>query len=289
VKIFVPGDPTTVVDTFVREDHKVRFPLHWAHYQNKHGGDPKEIGTPLSHWPRLQPSQVEELRALKFYTVEAVAGASDAQLQRIGMVAGMSPYAFRDAAVRFLALAKDDSKAAEVEARAKALEEENKKLREDSEKAMAEMRARCKPSRMRSLRRKPEGQARAPEEGARSETRRLQLRHALNGTALQLVQQAMLELGLPSPSVVVSEHRRQVKQFLALLNASGYEMCRQHQWEALNKQYIVTTSSTTLVGNTTLGSSTVSGIASTAGIDTTYQISGTGINQATFVSAVPSG
>jgi hypothetical protein len=141
VRIFVPGDPTTVVDTFVREDHKARFPLHWAHYQNKHGGDSKEIGTPLSHWPRLQPSQVEELRALKFYTVEAVAGAADAQLQRIGMVAGMSPYAFRDAAVRFLALAKDDSKAAEVEARAKALEEENKKLREDSEKAMAEMRA----------------------------------------------------------------------------------------------------------------------------------------------------
>jgi hypothetical protein len=26
VKIFVPGDPTTVVDTFVREDHKARFP-----------------------------------------------------------------------------------------------------------------------------------------------------------------------------------------------------------------------------------------------------------------------
>jgi hypothetical protein len=108
-------------------------------------------------------------------------------------------------------------------------------------------------------------------------------------TALQLVQQAMLELGLPSPSVVVGSNDDQVKQFLALLNASGYELCRQHQWEALNKQYIVTTSSTTLVGNTTAGSSTVSGIASTAGIDTTYQISGTGINQATFVSAVPSG
>jgi hypothetical protein len=63
---------------------------------------------------------------------------------------------------------------------------------------------------------------------------------------------------------------------------------RQYDWQALNKQYVVTESSTTLVGNTVLGSSTVSGIASTAGIDTTYGISGTGINQACFVSAVPS-
>jgi len=76
---------------------------------------------------------------------------------------------------------------------------------------------------------------------------------------------------------------------LALLNASGYEIVRQHPWQAINKQYIFTVSFTTLVGNTTLGSSTVSGIASTAGIDTTYQIAGTGINQATFIDAVPSG
>lgn len=141
VKIFVPGDPTSVIDTFVREDHKQRFPLHWAHYQNKHGGDQREIGTPLSAWTRLQPSQVEELRALKFYTVEAVAGASDANLQRLGMVAGMSPYAFRDAAIRFLNVANDDAKAAELEARAKALEDENKAIREKSDKDNAELRA----------------------------------------------------------------------------------------------------------------------------------------------------
>lgn len=141
VKIFVPGDNTTAIDTPAREDHKKRFPLHWAHYMNKHGGDQREIGTPLAQWPRLQPSQAEELRALKFYTVESIASAADAQLQRIGMVAGMSPYAFRDAAIRFLSLASDDSKAAEVEARAKALEEENKALREQMETRDAEVKA----------------------------------------------------------------------------------------------------------------------------------------------------
>jgi hypothetical protein len=81
---------------------------------------------------------VEELRALKFYTVESVANAADAQLQRIGMVAGMSPYAFRDAAVRFLALVEGRlGRRPRWKNRAKSLEEEQNKKLMDSEKAMA--------------------------------------------------------------------------------------------------------------------------------------------------------
>lgn len=108
-------------------------------------------------------------------------------------------------------------------------------------------------------------------------------------TLLQLVQQGMGEMGLAVPTVVASSSDDQVLQCLRLLNASGYEISRQYPWQALNKQYILTVTFTTLVGNTTLGSATVSGIASTAGIDATYQISGTGINQATYVTVVPSG
>lgn len=128
VKIFVPGDSTSVIDQPAREDHKVRFPIQWAHYQNKHGGDPREIGTPLSQWPRLTPSQCEELRALKFFTVESIAGASDQSLQKIGMLAGMSPYAFRDHAVRFLKVAQDDSVTQAAEERAKEAEAKTAEL-----------------------------------------------------------------------------------------------------------------------------------------------------------------
>ena len=144
VKIFVPGDPTTVLDVMVREDHKARFPLHWAHYQNKHGGDPKEIGTPLSQWSRLTPSQCEELRAIKFYTVESIASASDQNLQRIGMLAGMSPYKFRDHAILFLRMAAGEAVASEAEERVKALEAANLKLKEDMAAQMAEMQAQIK-------------------------------------------------------------------------------------------------------------------------------------------------
>lgn len=111
----------------------------------------------------------------------------------------------------------------------------------------------------------------------------------MSSTMLQLVQAAAGEMGLIPPSVVVGSSDLQVNQLLALLNASGNEIARQFPWQAMNKAYIFTVEYTTLVGNTTINSSTVSGIASTTGINATYQISGTGINQATFVTAVPSG
>ena len=135
VRIFVPGDSTSVIETPVREDHKARFSIQWAHYMNKHGGDAKEVGTPLSQWARLSPAQVEELRALKFYTVESIANASDANIQRVGMAAGMQPYAVRDAAMRFLQVATDDAaaarasqEAAEAKAKAAALEQRLREL-----------------------------------------------------------------------------------------------------------------------------------------------------------------
>ena len=100
VQIFVPGDNTSVIDQPVREDHKQRFPLQWARYNNNRSENTHEIGTPLTQWPRITPAQAEELRALKFYTVEGIANASDASLQSIGMIAGMAPYAFREHAQR---------------------------------------------------------------------------------------------------------------------------------------------------------------------------------------------
>jgi len=129
VKIFVPGDTTSIIETFARDDHKKRFPRHWAHYQNTQGGN-LESGTPLSAWSILTLSQVEELRALKFFTIESIATASDAQLQRIGMIAGMAPVAFRERANRFLHAAKDESFINKQAETAKQLQEENQAMKE---------------------------------------------------------------------------------------------------------------------------------------------------------------
>ena len=110
----------------------------------------------------------------------------------------------------------------------------------------------------------------------------------MSATLLQIIQAAMGEMGLSSPTLVVGSSDQQVTNMLALANACGEELCREYPWQALNKPYIFTVQYSTITGSTTLGSTTLT-TASTSGIDTTYQISGPGINQATFVDAVPSG
>jgi hypothetical protein len=139
VKIYISGDSHNVIDTLVREDHKQRFPREWMNYMNKNGNDPHLSGTPLSQWPLITVAQAEELKALKFFTVENVAAASDAQLQRLGMTAGMSPHAFRDRAVNFLKVAKDEADVSKNEEQIRTLQEENAKIKAETEAKLAAM------------------------------------------------------------------------------------------------------------------------------------------------------
>jgi len=105
IVIEVPGDNLTVIDTFAVDEHKKRFPVQWARYQNeKTDGDIE--GTLLHDWPILNAAVAAELKHFRFYTVEQIAAASDAQLNTLGMAAGMSPLALRDKAKAFLSSAK---------------------------------------------------------------------------------------------------------------------------------------------------------------------------------------
>jgi len=139
VHICVAGDSLTEIDTYALNNHKVRFPIQWAHYQNRVGADDQEVvGTPVSEWPIVSKSQAEELRALKFHTVESIAGASDQHLQRMGMAAGMSPYAFRDKARAFLNLATNAAETDKRETEINALKEELAKKEQETAKIKAE-------------------------------------------------------------------------------------------------------------------------------------------------------
>jgi hypothetical protein len=139
VRIMIPGDNLTEIDTYAQESHKQRFPRQWAHYQNQVAGHEDIIGTPLDQWPQVTRSQAEELRGLKFYTVEAIADCSDQQLQRIGMVAGMSPHNFRLKAKAFLNLANDSAEVAQRESELQALKEENAKIKAETDAKLTAM------------------------------------------------------------------------------------------------------------------------------------------------------
>ena len=104
--IEVPGNTLSVIDTFAAQEHKDRFPVQYARYMNeKTDGDIE--GTLLHDWPVLNAAVAAELKHFKFYTVEQIAQASDAQLNTLGMAAGMSPLALRDKAKAYLGSAKD--------------------------------------------------------------------------------------------------------------------------------------------------------------------------------------
>ena len=139
IRIMIPGDNLTEIDTYAQDSHKQRFPRQWAHYQNQVANHQDIIGTPLDQWPQVTRSQADELRGLKFHTVESIADCSDQQLQRIGMVAGMSPHNFRLKAKAFLNLANDSAEVAHREAEMQALREENDKIKAETEAKLSKM------------------------------------------------------------------------------------------------------------------------------------------------------
>lgn len=108
VRIEIPGNVLSIIDTFATDEHKKRFPFQWAQFLNDKT-DQNVQGTLLRDWSLLTPAQSSELKHFKFYTVEQVANATDQQIQTIGMLVGMSPFSFRDKARAFLAAAKDSS------------------------------------------------------------------------------------------------------------------------------------------------------------------------------------
>ena len=102
------GSTLLKMDVPASDGHKMRFAKQWAYYQTTQGGDSREVGTPLSQWAILSPADVENLRGMKFHTVENIAAASDQQLQVLGMgVAGMAPHILRTRAQAYLGSAQD--------------------------------------------------------------------------------------------------------------------------------------------------------------------------------------
>jgi len=109
IQIFTPGSQLNIIDTPVTIEHESRFRRQWEDYKAGKG-DGSHTGTPLNQWPFLSQAQAEELRGVKFYTVEQIANASDGQLQSMGMVAGMNPLSIRERAKAFLGAAAGQAK-----------------------------------------------------------------------------------------------------------------------------------------------------------------------------------
>jgi uncharacterized small protein (DUF1192 family) len=109
IRIIVPGDKNTVIDTTVDEQYKRRFARLWTQFQaNETQTQP---GLPITEWPAITRAQAEELKYLNITTVE--------QLSTLPDVYGGKIMGFNDLkrkAETYLAQAKDSALAMKLDA-----------------------------------------------------------------------------------------------------------------------------------------------------------------------------
>jgi len=104
VEIIMPGNPHTRPVSRVTQEHKDRWPTQYEAFQR--GLTLSPDGTPIEEWSILKRSQVLELKALGFATVEQIAAMNDHAIQRIGLGGRM----LRERAAAFL----DDAAAVQL-------------------------------------------------------------------------------------------------------------------------------------------------------------------------------
>jgi hypothetical protein len=63
----------------------------------------------------------------------------------------------------------------------------------------------------------------------------------MQNTVLGVVQQAMMEMGLPKPNEAVASSDPTVQQVLALLNSAGMEIVLGYPWEQLTREFLFLT------------------------------------------------
>jgi len=99
----------------------------------------------------------------------------------------------------------------------------------------------------------------------------------MSSNLLQLVQQVTSELNLAVPTFVVGNTSQDVQQILALMNRAGYDLIKEHDWQALELEYRFYTTAITTTCDTINNTYDLLNVADTTGLDDTYSIVGTAI------------
>lgn len=109
----------------------------------------------------------------------------------------------------------------------------------------------------------------------------------MSATMLELMQQASNELGLVAPTYVAGNTNQDTIQMLANLNRVGYDLVKEHDWQALQQEYRFYTQAITTTGDIVNGSPIVTNVANTTGLDSKWMAaSGDGFPQDCSVVSV---
>lgn len=102
---------------------------------------------------------------------------------------------------------------------------------------------------------------------------------------LAATQQAISEIGLAAPTALVGSTNQQTIQMLAIAQAAAAGLAAGFDWQVLTKSFSFNVQSAQGAGATVLGNSVVT-LTGPVTADTTYQISGVGIPQGTYVVSI---
>jgi hypothetical protein len=141
IDIRVPGSPDNVNRPATQRDIE-RFPRHYAAFKNRMNDEEYMEGTPLTEWPLLSRSSVEELGFFGIKTVEQLAAVNDANLQSNRGMAGL-----KQKAKDWLEVSNQTVKALELKAELEKRDKELKELRAQ----VAELSAKKKPGRKKKV------------------------------------------------------------------------------------------------------------------------------------------
>jgi hypothetical protein len=108
----------------------------------------------------------------------------------------------------------------------------------------------------------------------------------MSSTMLQLVNQVQSELNLAITPNVAGNPSQDTQQILALMNRAGYDLVKEHDWQALELEYRFYTTAITTTCDTVANTYTLRNVANTTGLDSNYSIVGTAIPQDTYVNSV---
>ena len=105
-------------------------------------------------------------------------------------------------------------------------------------------------------------------------------------TMLQLVQQVTAELNLAVPTYVAGNTSQDVQQVLALMNRAGFDLVKEHDWQALELEYRFYTTAITTTCDTINNTYDLLNVGNVTGLNNNYSVVGTNVPQDTYVESV---
>lgn len=121
VRVRFVGDRSRTLERKVTDQDRARWPRQWAAYEA--GEAAIQSGTPLSQWPLIARSQIDEFKMHNIHTVEQLAGLPDVFLQRF-----MGGQAMREQARTYLKNAEDGSALSALVSEVRSLKAHNEAL-----------------------------------------------------------------------------------------------------------------------------------------------------------------